>query len=270
MSQRDEYPHGVPCWVDTIQPDPEAAAAFYARLFGWEVSEPHNLYRVARLRGRDVGGIAPMPPMVAPAPSPGWVTHVRVDGIEATAERARAAGGSVLFGPYDAEPAGRLGVLQDPAGAVFSVWEPGSRRGAQLVNEPGAWAMSSLATPDPAAAAAFYGALFGWSTEEFAMGEDVVTMFRLPGYVGGEPEQPVSREVVATMTPAADGEPARWHVDFWVQDVDAAAAVAATDGGRVVVAPFDLPIGRSAVLADPAGAPFSVSRMGPRADAGRS
>jgi predicted enzyme related to lactoylglutathione lyase len=55
--------------------------------------------------------------------------------------------------------------------------------------------------------------------------------------------------------------PIGWGVDFWVDDVDATAATAAELGGRALVAPFDTPIGRSAVLADPAGAAFSVSRV---------
>src|SRR6185436_12995167 len=36
MSERDGFGPGVPCWVDTWQPDAAAAAAFYAGLFGWE------------------------------------------------------------------------------------------------------------------------------------------------------------------------------------------------------------------------------------------
>ena len=40
MSQRDDYEPGVPCWVDTLQPDPEAAMAFYGALFGWEFAGP--------------------------------------------------------------------------------------------------------------------------------------------------------------------------------------------------------------------------------------
>jgi uncharacterized protein len=53
-------------------------------------------------------------------------------------------------------------VLADPAGGVIVAWEPGLRRGAQLVNEAGAWSMSRLGASDPEAAAAFYGAVFGW------------------------------------------------------------------------------------------------------------
>ena len=63
MSQRDDYEPGVPCWVDTLQPDPEAAMAFYGALFGWEFAGPGPMgYSVARLRGRDVAGVGSQPP----------------------------------------------------------------------------------------------------------------------------------------------------------------------------------------------------------------
>jgi uncharacterized protein len=261
MSERDAYEPGVPCWVTTLQPDPEAAAAFYAAILGWD-TEPANGYLVARLRGRPVAAIAPLPTGVDAPPPPAWLTHVSVADADAAAEAAAGAGGSLLA-RLD-EPAGRGVVVADPAGAAFCLWQPGERQGAQLVNEPGAWSMSRLDTTDVDAAAAFYGALFGWTTETFDLGETTFTMFRLPGYVGGEPEQPVSREVVATMAPAQTG-PARWAVDFWVDDVDAATATAERSGGQAVVAPFDIPIGRTAVLADPAGATFSISRVGPGA-----
>ena len=61
-------------------------------------------------------------------------------------------------------------VIKDPTGGVIAACE--RTTGAQLVNEFGAWAMSSLSTPDPDAAAAFYGAVFGWTTETFEMGDD--------------------------------------------------------------------------------------------------
>ena len=43
--------------------------------------------------------------------------------------------------------------------------------------------------------------MFGWETDTFELGESEVTLWRLPGYVGGEPEQPVPRDLVATMVP---------------------------------------------------------------------
>ena len=161
----------------------------------------------------------------------------------------------MIAGPLEFD-IGRLVVARDPGGAVFNAWEPRRRHGAQLVNEPGAWAMSQLDTPDPEAAASFYGEVFGWTTEAFGP----VTMFRLPGYVGGEPEQPVSREVVAVMMPTEDG-PARWDVNFWVDDLEAAVARSEAGGGTTVQPPFETPPGRTAVLADPAGVTFSVSHV---------
>ncbi len=199
--------------------------------------------------------------MMDDPPPAGWVTHIEVDSASEAAERARAAGGQVVLEGMDS-PMGRISVLVDPTGATVVAKEPDRHGGAQLVNEPGAWAMSRLDTPDPERAAAFYGAVFGWTTEAFDLGEaGSFTLFRLPGYVGGEPQQPVSREVVAVMAPAPAGSPARWTPDFWVDDVDATVATAVERGGRAVAEAADSPVGRTAMLADPAGAQFSVSRV---------
>jgi predicted enzyme related to lactoylglutathione lyase len=258
MSTRDGYPAGVPCWVETLQADTRAAAAFYEGLMGWTLvgsedpDEEHDwTYLVARLGGADVAGVGALPDGQRPA----WVTHVRVDSAGEAAERARAAGGTVIDGPIDASPAGRFTVLADPLGAVFCAWEADIREGAERINEPGAWAMSALQTPDPEGAAAFYGELFGWQAEPWGP----VHLLRLPGYAGGTEEQPVPRDVVAVMAPAGPDGVAAWAVDFWVPDVDAAAARAAELGGRVLVPVHDRPPFRSAVLADPEGAAFSVS-----------
>ena len=261
MSQRDDYQPGVPSWIDILQPDPEAAMAFYGALFGWEFAGPGpGGYFVARLRGRDVAGIG-SPPAEGPAPTPAWTTYVYVESADGAAEKARSAGGAVLIEAFDVLPAGRLAILADPAGAVFGAWEPGERKGAQLVNEPGAWAMSHLETPDPDGAAAFYGAVFGWTTETYGEGAGAVTMFRLPGYVGGEPRQPVSREVIATMAATSDDGAPRWNVNLWDHDVDATSAKAVELGGSVVAAPFDTPMTRTAVLADPHGATFTINNV---------
>jgi predicted enzyme related to lactoylglutathione lyase len=182
---------------------------------------------------------------------------VRVDSADAAAEEATGAGGAVLAGPMDLSPAGRLTVMADPAGAVLCAWEAAARKGAQVVNEAGAWAMSALTTPDAESAAAFYGAMFGWEREAFGP----MTMWRRPGYVGGEGAQPVPRDVVAVMEPPAASAAARWGVNFWVTDADGAAVTTERRGGGVLAAPADAGPFRSATLQDPAGAVFSVSQL---------
>jgi len=272
MSKRDEYRAGVPCWVDTFQPDPRAALGFYGPLFGWEFSEPGPMpgglpgeYFVAIVDGGAVAGVGALPELGPPIPV--WNTHVRVDGADAAVGRATRAGGSLVLGPLDASGDGRLAVLVDPTGAAFSVWQARSRAGAQLVNEPRTWAMSSLHTPDPAAATAFYRAVFGWRSEPIAPGA-AVTLFRLPDYVGGEPGQPIPRDVVAVMTATEEGRggptvPPHWNVNLHVDDTDAVAAHAADLGGTVLIPPMDTPGMRSAVLLDPQRAAFSISQVTP-------
>jgi|SRR5450755_924662 len=265
MSTRDHYPHGVPCFVDTLTADLEAAHRFYAGVFGWSFAGPGQMpgdppgeYWVAQVEGHDVAGIGSLPPGAAAG---AWNTHIAVDRVDEAAVRVASAGGRVLAGPFDAPPAGRLAVAQDPAGAVFVLWEPGARQGAARVNEPSAWAMSLLSTDDGERARGFYGDVFGWQAEPFA-GTRGMWLWRLPGYVGGEPEQPVPRDVVAVM---AVGEPGEvrpgWAVDFWIADADAAAAAAPGLGGDVLAAPHEEGKFRRAVLADPAGATFSVSEL---------
>src|SRR5947209_18546963 len=147
MSERDHYPAGAPCWVDTFQADPEAAGRFYGELFGWELTgrgempdTPDGRYYVATLRGRDVAGIGSGPSDGTPPPT-NWVMSIAVDSADAAVARATEAGGNVIGGPFDVPPAGRLAVIADPLGAMFCAWEARDRQGAQVVNEPGAWAI---------------------------------------------------------------------------------------------------------------------------------
>jgi hypothetical protein len=248
MSERTGYEHGVPCWVDTWQGAGEAAAGFYTELFGWE-AERGGDYSMFRLRGRDVAGLGGE--AIGPA---AWTTYVWVDDVDAAATRVTEAGGSLLREPFDSLDGGRIAIIADPAGAVLGLWQVGEHRGAELVNEPGAWAMSVLLTPDQERAKAFYRDVLGWEADAFGP----ATLFRLPGYVGGEPSQPVPRDVIAVMS---EGGPAGWMPGFWVHDADAAAAKAAELGGEVLSPPADDGVGRTAVIADPAGAAFSISKV---------
>ena len=157
MSRREDYPAGVPCFVDTLTADLDTAMGFYGGIFGWEFAGPGAMpgdppgdYYVARLHGDDVAGLGTLPASGAAPTPPAWNTHVAVNSVGETADRTRAAGGTVLVEPFGVPPAGRMAVIADPAGAAFVAWEAGDRAGAARVNEPSAWSMSLLATPAPA------------------------------------------------------------------------------------------------------------------------
>ena len=225
-------------------------------------------YALGRLRGRDVAAIGTMPGPDTPA---AWVTEVRTDDLAATVAAVRDAGGEVLQEEVDFSPVGKLAVFVDPLGATFCAWEAGDREGAQVVNEPSAWSMSALRTDDTERAVRFYGSVFGWEPEAFGP----ATMFRLPGYVGGEEAQPVPRDVVAVMMPADDDGPDRVGgglLDRRRRARGRRRAPARRLGARrtvrrTAVVPSgrgDRP-GRSALLAQPAD-----GRLRPRTDGGTS
>ena len=285
MPERDGYIGGVPCWVDTSQPDPDAAAEFYGGLFGWEFEDATpagapGRYLIARLHGRDVAAVS-SPPEGAPAQAM-WNTYIWVDDADATTATALEAGGAVLSEPFDVMDAGRMAVLSDAEGAVFCVWQAREHRGARIVNEPGSVNFNVLNTRNQEAAKRFYGAVFGWTTLDLGSGE----FWTLSAY-GDYLEQltPGTRartaelgaagfeDVVAGITPLAGddpGTPAHWSVTFSTADADATAAKAVELGGTVLVSPVDAPYSRLTVIRDPAGASFAATAFVPEnRDVGR-
>lgn len=65
MPEMNEYPAGMPSWVDLGSPDIDAAVTFYAGLFGWDVPDSTHPdqtggYRIAHLRGRPAAGLMPL------------------------------------------------------------------------------------------------------------------------------------------------------------------------------------------------------------------
>jgi hypothetical protein len=270
---------GVPCWIDTSQPDPEAAVSFYRDLFGWEfedVMPPDSpgKYFIARIRGGDVAAVGSIPDG---APSMAmWNTYVWVESADDAAAKVRDAGGTVAMDPFDVMGAGRMAVFTDPEGAAFCVWQAKEHKGAKVVNEHGSLNFNGLNTRDADAAKPFYGAVFGWQTLDVGGGAE---MWTLPGYgdylerdnpdlrkqVADAGGPPGFEDVVAAINPIPEGTdvPAHWSVTFGVDDADAIAAKATELGGRVITPPFDAPWVRTTVIADPQGATFIANKFVP-------
>jgi uncharacterized protein len=283
MSERREYPAGVPCWVDTDRPDPEAALGFYEGLFGWEFedrmpADAPGRYFIAELGGRAVAAVGSRPGG-APETPPAWNTYIAVDSADDAAAKVDGAGGSVVMAPFDVLDAGRMAVCADPSGAGFCVWQANETRGAEVVNEPGAWVFSELNTRDPERARDFYRTVFGWEAKAIEVGDGgAFTLWVLSGYGDflerGDPDlrrrqaadraPPGFEDAVATLGALTDNGPSHWGITFGIDDADAAAERAVELGGAVEVAPFDAGPTRTAVLSDPQGARFAVSKYDPR------
>ena len=279
MPDREGFPAGVPAWIDTEQPDPDAAARFYEALFGWRFEDrtPDDLegrWLVATLEGRDVAAVASSLPGARAAT---WNTYVAVESADATAARVVEAGGRVVRAPSSIGSHGRAATCADPSGVEFRIWQPDGLKGAQAVNVAGAWNWSDLHTDAVDTARRFYGDVFGWEVDEVDLGDAPSTMIRLPGYADfleqfdpgirqrhadfGAP--PGFSECVGWMHRTDDGEAPHWGVTFTVDDTYGIAGAARELGGTVAVEPFDVAPVRSASLVDPQGAAFSVNSFNP-------
>ena len=245
------WPAGVPCWVDLTVPDVDAARAFYSAVVGWtfaDTGEEYGGYVIGQVGDAAAAGIGPLPQEGMP---PAWTLYLASDDVEKTATAVTEHGGTVLLAPGDVGPLGRMLVAADPSGAVFGVWQAGTHIGASVVNEPGGLTWEDLRSTDPAAAQAFYRAVFGYRVDPLPMAGPDYGTFALPGE-----EAPLGG--MGGMMGAPDGTPSFWLVYFRVGSTDEAVAAAAANGGSVVMPAFDSPFGRLAGLTDPAGAMFCV------------
>lgn len=255
MAEMTTFAAGTPCWVDLGSADIEASASFYADLFGWRhdpVGDPEQTggYGMFLLRGKEVAGVGPL----QPGQPPSWTTYVCVDDVDATADLVRSNGGHLVAPAMDVMEAGRMAVFADPTGAVLALWQPRAHRGCEIVDEPDTFCWAELDTRDMSAATRFYRAVFGWATDAGTGDDADYVEFRVGGTsVAGA--MPMPAQVPAEV-------PSYWMPYFAVRNADETAALARDRGGRVLVEPTDVSVGRFAVVADVQGAVFGILRSG--------
>jgi uncharacterized protein len=114
----------------------------------------------------------------------------------------------------------------------------------------GAFSWYELTTSDTKEARKFYGKLLDWQFKDMDMGESTYAMINVGGQgVGG----------ITAVPQNAQGMPPAWGGYVTVDDVDAVVARVAGLGGRVLLAPTDIPtVGRFATIMDPQGATLSL------------
>ncbi len=256
MVEKTRHEPGMFCWVELATSDGEAAKKFYTTLFGWSVKDNPmdvGVYSMLQNNGKDAGGLYQMGPEQAGMP-PNWSSYVCVESADETAARAKELGATVRMEPFDVMEHGRMAVIQDPTGAVFSLWQPRSHIGARVVMEPGAFCWNELYTTDPKKAGAFYSELLGWSGEKMPIPSGEYTIFT--SGTGG-----MASGMMAIPKEWA-GMPPNWLVYFAVADCEESVEKATSLGASVTVPPMDVPnVGRMSILADPQGAAFAVIKL---------
>ncbi len=240
---------GTVAWVDLSTPDPDAAAAFYTGLLGWQIDAedtPMGRYVIGLVDGQPAAGMMAPAPEAADAP-PAWNVYVSVADIDATWAQALDAGATALQPPMEVPGGDRIAALADPAGAVVGLMQP-TPEGSMIVDATGAVAWIETDSRDRATSRRFYEQLFGWTARDDADAD--YTVFGQGGTdVAGLMDMPPG---------VPDEVPSYWLVYFAVDDVDAAVARARELGGTAATETMTGGDMRFAVLEDPLGAVFAV------------
>ena len=247
----DTFPQGTPVWVDLQSSDPVGAAAFYRDLFGWEVapaSPEMGGYAVATLGGTPVTAIGPLPAMIADAGGRStWTTYFVVDDIERAATAAVDQGGQVLVPPGELARGVFLGIVADPTGAVFGIWQQ-EKGSPWLRNEPGAVDWLELVADGYEGSLAFYENVLMVGVSQVTMNEGVYTLFD----VG-------DANVAGASAPASADTPSHWLTYFQVTDLDVAVERVVGLGGATLSLPASASgVGRWAVVVDPFDGAFAL------------
>lgn len=131
-----------------------------------------------------------------------------------------------------------------------------------MPNQHGDFIWYELLTPDQDSSRAFYEAIVGWRIDAENAGDD--GNYRTIHSAKG----PIAGALTLTEAMRASGVQPCWLGYIAVNDVDATAKAIQSDGGNVLMAPWDIPaIGRTALVTDPQGAAFYLMKPTPSADA---
>ncbi len=258
MPTRDPTRPGTPCWADLWTSDVEGSRRFYGALFGWEPLDPDpafgGYFNFARQGVWTAGCMGDMGDVRA---TDTWKPYLATDDVAATVRAAEAAGAQVAVPGTPVGDLGVQGVLVDPTGATFGVWQAGTWPGFAAVEEDGAPSWFELHTRDQAGALAFYRTVFGLAvdtvsdTDEFRYS----TLRRPDGEVA-------LAGICDDSGVLPDDEPPYWAIYWEVDDVDAGVARVGALGGSVLRGAESTPYGRIAMVADPTGARFMLRTAG--------
>jgi len=229
----------------------DAARSCYHAVFGWEydIGGPeYGGYTTARLGNRSTVGFVGNQPGAPPMPA-AWSLYFATDNIEADVARVVELGAKVLYPAMVVGEFGSMATLEDPTGAVFSVWQAGRHVGSQMTDEPGSTAWFELYSSNAKQARDFYMALLGATADPTPGGMEYYVLKHGAAMLGG----------IMQIDPAWGDFHPQWITYFAVANTDETVAIVTEHGGKVMGNIGDSPFGRLAAVADPSGATFKVS-----------
>lgn len=230
--------------------DLTAAAAFYARLFGWQALP---------MTPEVTAMVAPGGPTITlranlPGGFQGMVPFIRVPDVKAALAKLVEAGGAIERAPWSMPMVGTLARFRDPSGTVYGLMDGPPATATPRVPMPlganprpaaGTICHLEMYAADGAAAGEFFGTQFGWGSRP-----------TMPQYEAFDPGAGVGG-IFQSHTPAT---PAMAYV--YVADVHATLDAIDAAGGRRNGEAMPIPgMGCFGYFKDPSGT--SMGLIGP-------
>jgi uncharacterized protein len=128
--EKHEVKEGEVCWNELYAADPEAALAFYEKIFGWKVLQTMDMgdmgkYRIFGQGETQYGGVMKVP---QPQMPPSWCYYVETGDLDAAVARSTSKGAKIMMGPMPVPSGGRVAILTDPQGAAYALHQ-GAKKG---------------------------------------------------------------------------------------------------------------------------------------------
>ncbi len=258
MPHVDKHAPGSFNWLELGTTDQAAAKQFYSALLGWQAQDvpmgPNGTYTIFLLDGRPAAACFTIRPEEQVPPY--WGLYIATENADQTAARAVELGATLVHAPFDVSTFGRMAVIKDPTGAIFSVWQAKTHPGIGITGENGTLCWADFNTPDRDRAKRFYEQLFGWG---FDLGTDQSGNAKPAGsylhiknagvHIGGIPPESFRDK----------NAPPHWLLYFQIADCDASTTKAQELGARVYMPPISINANlRLSILADPQGAVFAL------------
>jgi len=255
MAHFEKHEPGAFCWFELATTDQNAAKKFYTSLFGWSVDDspigPGDFYSMFKLDGRNAGAAYTMrKEQRAQGVPPHWMLYISVPNADEAVTKAAHLGGTVLAPAFDVVDIGRMAVIQDPTGAIFSLWEPKKHHGVGIGGVDNTVCWADLSTPDPERVGKFYSGLFGWElTKDPKDPSGYLHIKNGEHFIGGIPPAEHRDKHI----------PPHWLLYFQVADAKAATEKATQLGGKVLMPLMTMEkVGTWSIVADPQGAVFAL------------
>ncbi|QTN38305.1 VOC family protein [Cryomorphaceae bacterium] len=247
---QEVYHHGSIIWRELIVHDGQQVIPFYQSVFGWTIEQSFdgdNDYYLVKKGNKPIAGIWAIGQKDAGSGGE-WIPFISVENVSASADRLRIVGGSTLGETFDMKGRGKAAIVRDPQEAMFGIirtdyGDPEPQVGI------GEFVWAELWAEDPSAVSRFYSGL-GYEMTAKSEGLNPYYLLQNKGErVGGAIKNPM----LETRS--------FWVSYISVDNVEAAVERVKASGGTVYLEPtIDFREGRTAICADPSGAPFLLQQ----------